>query len=125
MPLYRIHDRLLVNSKKGEFIEGGPGVVSDLSMISQGHIDVLISGGAISEVKAPPLDELPGWTLRAERLARAGYDAAGFLLGSPDDIIAATREKGVRNWKDWQVRIWQEELKGYLLIDSVEQPKHR
>ncbi len=125
MLLYRIHDRLLVNSRKGEFIEGGPGAVNCLDGIAKKTIKILIERGAISPVRAPALDDLPGWTTRAERLQEAGYDTIGFVLAEPDAVIDATRNDDMRDWLRQNIERWQHEIRGYLGFDGYTAPKHR
>ena len=77
--LYRIHQRLLVNSKHGTFVEAGPGCVHALGMVSKKTIALLLQGGAISIVQAPPLGIFTGWKGRARKLDSLGIDTIGFI----------------------------------------------
>ena len=121
MLLYRIHSRLLVNARKGIYIDRGG--VNCLDSLSKETIKILNDCGAISPVRAPALGDLPGWTTRAARLQEAGYDTIGFVLAKPDDVIDATRNEDMRDWSHRSVKKWQHEIKGYLGFDGYTTPK--
>lgn len=123
MLLYRIHSRLLVNARKGVYIDGGPGAVNCLDGMAKKTIEILITCGAISPVRAPTLGDLPGWTVRAKRLQEAGYDTIGFVLAKSDDVIDATRDEDMRDWSHQNVKKWQHEVRSYLGFDGYTAPK--
>lgn len=117
--LYRIHDRLLVNSKRGIVIEGGEGRVHCLDGISKATIGILLSQGNISIVSAPPLNTFWGWELRAKRLEEARIDTLKFLIMSVEQVIKAMHSDEVEDWQPDLVDEWQEEIKSYLGIDNT------
>lgn len=120
--LYRIHQKLLVNSAKGEFIEGGPGQVSDLSMIGADKRAILLQIGVITPVHAPDLGVFPGWELRAERLMDAGIDAIEFVRCTAEEIVELTHNEEVGDWHPTTVEEWQDDVRAYLGIGNIAKP---
>lgn len=130
MPLYRIHQRLLLNASQGLCLQGGEGVVHSLSSVSADHITALLKTGAISLVQAPPLDTFTGWVGRARKLDSLGIDTIGFVTMKPRDIaysIRASVDTGSEQEAFDQrvdqlalaVERWQREIKNYLGIGSA------
>jgi len=129
--LYRIHQRLLINSKEGLCIPGGEGMVHTLSMLGKNTIAALLDTGAISLVQAPPLETFNGWESKARMLGELGIDTVGFVsMGARDvayAIRAARRKEGTDAARfDRQVdklavavERWQREIRDYLGIGSA------
>ena len=61
MPLYRIHERLVVDAARGICIDGGEGAIHPLGTLGKDAIATLLKVGAISLVQAPPLETFSGW----------------------------------------------------------------
>jgi len=127
--LYRIHQRLLINSKKGTFIE--PGGVHCLKRVNKATVALLLAQGSISLVQAPPLETFTGWGGRARKLASLGIDTIAFITMTPRDIAYAIRDS-LRRETETQERFdekvtklaaavdrWQGEIRQYLGIDSA------
>ena len=67
---------------------------------------------ALSPAAPPPLEILPGWSVRSQRLAKAGYgDTMTFLEGDADVIAKAVKASPAL------VRRWQDEVKRKLVAD--------
>lgn len=65
--------------------------------------------GAITEIRFPPLEALPGWEERAERLREAGIESVDALLRSdPTELGAGVGERVS------VVEAWQEEARAWL-----------
>ena len=78
------------------------GSISDLSWLTPPQREKLIEVGAVAYVGAPPLAELPGWKLRAPRLAKIGIiSIIDFLEAEEGRIqeILKVRPETVRQWK--------------------------
>jgi hypothetical protein len=105
--IYRVIQRLSVGKKTG-YVEPGAMVTDDDLGIRVTAI--LVERGAISPVKAPPLDALPGWHLRAQKFEAAGYDAI-LLLETDTELIA--RETG---YQERSIDKWKRELMDYLEV---------
>src|SRR5262245_2807706 len=80
MPLYRILKNL--STSNGMI---GLGCIQDLGW-SQDKLDILEERGAISRVRTPPLEELPNWEERAQKLLPSIVTAEEFLLASNRQI---------------------------------------
>lgn len=129
--LYRIHQRLLINSKEGLCIPGGEGMVHTLSMISKDHIGALLATGAISLVQAPDLDTFDGWEGKAKMLRELGIDTVGFVSLTARDVayaIRAAHRKEDESAVDFDRKVdklavaverWQHEIRDLLGIGSA------
>jgi hypothetical protein len=117
--LYRIHNDLLVNADKGEFIRGCEGCVSCLDGIGKDKIAILLKVQAISLVQAPPLSVFPGWKTRAERLTQASIDTVRFLEMEAKDIVKTATDATMKDWRVDLVEEWQEEVKARLGIGHM------
>lgn len=128
MTLYRIHQRLLVDSAKGIFVEGGEGCVHSLDMIGKGKRAILLRVGAISIVQAPPLDTFDHWRGKARMLESLGIDTIGFITMAAQNVAYAIRAAHRKEDEDQgafdakveklalAVERWQHEIRGYLGI---------
>jgi hypothetical protein len=106
--IYRVIKRLSVGTKLSGYVEPG-GMVTD-DDLGLRVATILVKRGAISPVKAPPLDVLPGWHLRAQKFEAAGYDAIT-LLECDTELIA--RETG---YQERSIEKWKRELMEYLEV---------
>lgn len=132
MGLYRVHERLLVDRANGVFVEGGPGCVSTLSMVSKRAIGILLANGAISEVQAPPLAVFTGWRGRARELDALGIDTIAFITMDARDVAYAMRARRRREDEEQEefdrkvgklaqaVERWQCEIREFLGIDDAD-----
>ena len=105
MPLYRV----LSNLTRGQEELIKAGTVETLAWLKQKHIAVLVERGAVSEVHAPPLEVLPGWTVRAEKLAPYGIIDVGRFLETPAAQLAEWMEVKVET-----IELWRRELLEWL-----------
>ena len=130
--LYRIHDKILIDSRNGVFLEGGEGCVHTLSMLGASVRQALLKVGAISELQAPPLSVFTGWAGRARKLEELGIDTIGFVTMDAHDVAYAIRAS-VRKEGDEQetfdqkvdklalaVQRWQAEIEENLGIGSAD-----
>ena len=77
MPIYRV----LHDMTRGHEERIRAGTVDTLDWLKPKHISVLVERGVISEILGPPLEVLPGWTLRAQKVEAHGiHDVEQFLL---------------------------------------------
>jgi hypothetical protein len=106
-PLYRVRRPI---AYKRQVIPRG--ALHRLEKISGVGIEKLLAKGAIHEVQGPPLEVLPGWTKRAQRLARAGIVDAAQFLGA--DLAQVAAFMGV---KPATVLRWMDEVRGWLTPD--------
>jgi hypothetical protein len=129
--LYRVHQRLLIDSQEGRFIEGGEGCTHTLSTLNTNAIKALLKMGAISEVQAPPLETFTGWAGRAKKLGELGIDTIGFITTPAHDIAFAIRANVRKEEEDQEtfdvkvdkltlaVERWQREIKTVLDIGDA------
>jgi hypothetical protein len=107
MSLYRVLRPLSTGEKPedGKLVDGAR---------FKGALPALVKARALSEVKPPPLSELPGWTTRAEKLAAAGVVTAVDFLEADDGLLKeALNHKTTRS-----INKWREELKGWLVVSE-------
>jgi hypothetical protein len=78
---------------------------------SQDSLDKLERAGAIGLLHAPPLTELPGFDMMAERLAEIGILSADQLLEKPIDEISNGLEVDIST-----VRQWRADVSNWLVI---------
>lgn len=106
--LYRVHRRL---DYAKSYIEMGN--LHDLQRCSKKALDALLTTGAITLAKGPPLVALPGWTRRGDRLARLGITTVAQLLGTDSEAIATHLKMRSQTLKKWQI-----EAQGWLEISA-------
>lgn len=106
--LYRVLARLEI---RNEYVE--PGSVDKLKELNPRVIGILLEKARIVPVQAPPLSEFLGWTLRVERLGKAGIDAIKFLEMS-DGAIGKAIDADPR-----AIAKWRGELKRSLGIGKA------
>lgn len=133
--LYRVHQKLLVNSTDGTMIGGSPDCVHALPMLGKDKIAVLLRIGAISEVQAPPLSVFTNWAGRARKLDELGIDTIGFIQMDAHDIaysIRASVRRETESQEDFNRKVdklalavarWQGEIRQYLGIGSVNESR--
>lgn len=102
--LYRIHRRL---DYAGDYIEMGS--LHDLRRCGRKALGALLTSGAITVAKGPPLVALPGWTRRGDRLAKLGITTVAQLLGTDNEVVATHLRM-----KPQTVQKWQIEASGWL-----------
>ena len=122
--LYRIHQRLLVNSRDGIFIDGGEGVVHDLECIGADKRAILLDIGAVTPVFAAPFSEMfPAWKVRTERLKAANIGPIDFLEMEPQAICDAVEAATEIKWQPGLVTEWKSDVKARLGIGIVAKPR--
>lgn len=89
--------------KHGKLSPDHDGGVSSLHWLKPAALARLIACGAISRVVPPPLAVLPGWKLRAPKLAALGIvDVVQLLEANSDKIAQALgykRSSTIDGWK--------------------------
>lgn len=108
MPLFRV---ILPLDKGGHTIY--PGSFTRLEWLQESQQQVLVDVGAVSEVVAPPLAILPGWTTRAARLMEAGIEDVVQFLDADDDTLCAALKR-----KKETVATYRNELYRWLTADA-------
>lgn len=109
-PLYRVTFPI---AYKNEVIEAGS--LHRLEKVTPETLNRLKERGTVTEVNAPPLFVLPGWTRRASRLEKAGIVNAMQFLGADVGQAAA-----VMKVKPGTVQRWKGEVLKWL-----DAPKNR
>lgn len=91
--VYRVLRRLDTGHEPGALVSG--------KQFSKKTIKILVQREAIAPVSAPPLEVLPGWTLRAERFGKVGIDAIAFLEMTDQAVSKATgaNVKAIKKWR--------------------------
>lgn len=101
MTTYRVQKRLSTGHQPGDIVADG-NFREDVAV-------ALVGVGALKIIDGPPLTELPGWTRRAELLARVGIMTADQFLEADGELIRCAVEyhsvKAVVQWKE-DVRRW-------------------
>lgn len=104
MPIYRVRKRL---DRAGLVIE--PGQFIEIDWLGAKDIATLERVGAVARVQGPPLEELPGWLKRAQRLAEMDITTAEEFLEA--DALEVAAHMGV---KASTVGKWQREVEQWL-----------
>jgi hypothetical protein len=91
----------------------GKGCVHSLARLPKKNRDILTRKGIISVFNVPPMDQLPGWQLRAPRFAEHGIDIHKFFA-MPDDEIAA-----VIGSRPHVIAKWRKELRELLGLNRA------
>jgi len=92
----------------------GKGCVHPLDGLRQENIEILIRKGAIAVFKVPPMDQLPGWTLRYKRFEEHGIDVHRFFGMSDDEIADAIGSR------PHVIAKWREDLRELLGLNRAE-----
>jgi len=73
-----------------------------------GVANILVRKKALALVHTPPLSELPGWTLKSQKLREIGIITVQDFLDTPDSDVTRLfnyQESTIRKWKreaqDW------------------------
>lgn len=104
--------RVLVALSKGTTIIPA-GSFTRLEWLRPAQQDVMVEAGAVSEVSAPPLEELPGWSVRAQKLALVGIvDVVQFLEADAEIVGKALRRKAET------IESYRRELYRWLTADA-------
>lgn len=107
--IYRVLRRLDTGHRPGDVILG--------SLFYSDQIrQILVNKKAITPVSAPPMEELPGWKLRAERFGKVDIDIIKFLEMDDQSLAKAIESK------PHVIAKWREELKGWLGIEGQVRP---
>ena len=104
--------RVLVALSKGTTIIPA-GSFTRLEWLRPAQQDVMVETGAVSEVAAPPLEMLPGWSTRAAKLALVGIvDVVQFLEADTETL------RDVLHRKAETVESYRRELYSWLTADA-------
>ena len=98
MIIYRIL-RALDAGGRGRLYPPGP---TALEWLNEEQKEKLVEVGAVSELRPPPLEELPGWKTRAKMLKKAGIDGVeGFMLADEAELAKALKKRRptIAKWK--------------------------
>ena len=102
MPIHRVLKRL---DRGSRIIE--PGQLIQIDWLSPENIGQLEAVGAVARVHAPPLEALPGWVLRSERLAPIGIVTAEEFLEADEDLVCTHLEVQLRTVGKWRKDVTQ------------------
>lgn len=113
MAMYRILHKLDIG--KNRFLYSGS--FNRLEWLEESGLARLERKGAICRVKPPPLEVLPGWASRAEKVVEVTglKDAEAFLEADPGTLAAALEEDVDT------IRRWQKEIEGHLTAEPAPQ----
>ena len=98
MVIYRIL-RTLDAGGRGQLHPPGP---TALEWLNEEQKKKLVEVGAVSELHAPPLGELPGWKTRAKALKKVGISTVNeFMLADETELAKALKKRGptIAKWK--------------------------
>lgn len=101
MPLYRVLKRLDTGHEPGDIVDGN----------LFRRLDLLVNAKVLAKVKGPPLTELPGWGMRAEKLRRVGIETVEDLL----DMDPQRGTRLFRHKRDSTFIKWVKEARSWLL----------
>ncbi len=62
--------------------------ISELKRVSVNALETLLDRDVITEVQTPPLEILPGWEERAEKLKEVGIETIGDLVTADIENVA-------------------------------------
>jgi len=97
--LYRVLKPLSTGHKIGD--------VAPASEFRVEAIPRLLEVRALAELHAPPLRALPGWTRRAERLARLDIELADEFLECDEEVVATELKYKVKTIERWKAEVLQ------------------
>lgn len=101
MTIYRVLKKLDAGGR-GMIRPPGP---TALQWLNDEQIQRLIDVGAVSELHAPPIEELPGWKTRAKALKRAGVDDVSVFLMADEGELAKKLRKRKPTVSKWKVEM--------------------
>jgi hypothetical protein len=105
MTTYRALSNLSGVARRGE--------LTPLTHLNAEQIAKLERVGAIARIGAPPLSELPGWAIRAGKLAKVDILTAEELLEAPLEVIV----KALRVKPETAAQ-YQQDIAGFLVIQD-------
>jgi hypothetical protein len=82
------------------------GEVTRLEWLKPAQVEKLVEVGAVSRIAAPPLEVLPGWKARAEKLLGLELRTAEEFLEADVERIAAFMEVKPATVQRWQSELW-------------------
>lgn len=86
-----------------------------LDWLNEAQREKLIQVGAVSELRAPPFEEFPGWKGKAKRLEKAGIRDVAEFLSSDNEVLAKALRCRLAT-----VQKWKREIQAYLMIAGEE-----
>lgn len=89
------------------------GCIHPLNGLKRRNVDILVSKGVIAVFNIPPMDQLPGWTLRATRFAKHDIDIHRFFGMSDDEISTIIKSR------PYVIAKWRAELRHILGLDRT------
>lgn len=112
--LYRVLKDLAVGSGLNKRILRGSTVPG--SRFGDKMVTILVAKGALSIVRAPPLETFHGWKLRAKKFQEAGYGDAILILETDDESLAFATGYQARS-----IKKWKKELKDFLGLGKIKE----
>lgn len=103
MPLYRALSHLSGVAQRGQ--------LTRLAHLTPEQVATLERAGAVARVASPPLAELPGWKVRAAKLAKVGIHDIEQMIEADSALIAACLRV-----KPATAARYQEDVRQYLVI---------
>lgn len=98
--IYRVMTKLDTGHVPGDLVKTG--------WKSARIIEILEQKGRIQRIDTPPLDQLPGWELRARKLERAGVVTIDdFFNTDKEAIVTALGHKTGRAYRQYRRELWQ------------------
>lgn len=105
--IYRVLKLLSTGHEPGQLVDGErfkPNVLAALLRVQ-----------AVSEVRGPPLTQLPGWLRRAERLEAVGIETVtDFLKADPDRLKRIFGHKKLST-----ITRWRNEARRWITVDKA------
>ena len=96
MAIYRVLEPLTTGHRPGDIVSG--------DCFSPRVLVALLRVSALSEVRPPPLSELPGWEKRAEKLKEIGVTTVrDFLEADDDEVRRLFNYKRISTVAKWKV----------------------
>ena len=105
MILYRILKPLSTGEIPGDIVRG--------TRFKPHIAKALLDNTAIAEVHGPPLNEIPGWKVRSEKLERINVCTAIDFLNVDNDVVM----KLFAHRSSTTVKKWKAEVKDWLVVE--------